>query len=228
MTDHLPDRLTDADFAELADHIQSLLARFNNLPAGDVKEDVFELLNSFDLLHREVFARWLELMERQAPHLLLALEQDFAIQTLLMLYGFIPEETVPTRPDSSVSFIPLDQLTVSPGLKQPIWLPGGHIDDIPPGTMAAKTFEDVRVLLCHIDGQLHAYHNGCIDSILPLDRGRLDGYMLTCPWHDCQYDLRTGEIQNGSGLKLEQYPVKVGEDGRFTVGFNIPKYGRTP
>jgi 3-phenylpropionate/trans-cinnamate dioxygenase ferredoxin subunit len=140
-----------------------------------------------------------------------------------MLYNFIPEETAPAQSLNS-TFIPLDQITISPGIRRPIWIPGGNLTDIPAGTFRAQKFEDVDVLLCHLDGELYAYRNACLDSILTLDRGKLEENILVCPWHNCRYDMRTGAIQNGTGLKLEKFPVKVDDQGRFTVGFNIPSY----
>jgi len=108
----------------------------------------------------------------------------------------------------------------------PVWIPGGYLDDLPPGTMRSQKFEDVDVLLGNVNGEIFALRNACLDSILPLSAGQLDGPLLICPWHGCQYDVRTGEIQNGSRRKLETFPVMVGENGRFSVGFNIPEYKR--
>ena len=223
MTDST-DRLDDADFERLAEHIRGLLETLEQLPDPKIKDDVFELLNSLDLLHREALARVLALLEAHAPHLLPQLEQDFAIRTLLMLYSFMPEAAPTAARSTRVTFIPIDHISVSPALKMPVWIPGGNIADIPSGTLRSQPFEDVSVLLANIEGEIVAYQNACLDSILPLDRGQVDEYFLTCPWHQCKYDLRTGEIQNGSGLKLEKFPVKVADDGRFSVGFNIPKY----
>ena len=64
--------------------------------------------------------------------------------------------------------------------------------------------------------------NACLTSILPLSSGHIEADILVCPWHNCRYNIRTGEIQNGSGLTLETYPVRVSEDGQFRVGLNIP------
>jgi nitrite reductase/ring-hydroxylating ferredoxin subunit len=216
-----PPRLNDTDFADLTEHIRDLLEKFEGLPFPNVKEDVFELLNCLDFLHRETLSRMLERIEMVAPALIPEFERDYAIRATLMLYNFMPEEPQAASSASS-TFIPLDQITVSPAIKMPVWIPGGNIAEIPPGTFKAKTFEDVEVLLGNLEGQLYAYQNACLDSILPLDRGQLEGHLLICPWHGCHYDLRSGEIQNGSGLKLKKYPLKVGQDGRFTVGFNIP------
>ena len=218
-----PPRLNDADFAGLTEHIQKLLEKFEGLPLPKVQEDVFELLNCMDLLHREAFSRMLERIETAAPELIPEFERDLVIHMVLMLYNFLPEESEPLH-SPNATFIPLDQLSISPAIKMPVWIPGGRVAELQPGNFRAQKFEDVDVLLVNLEGELYAYRNACLNSILPLDRGRLEGNILICPWHNCRYDLRTGEIQNGSGLKLEKFPVKAGADGRFAVGFNIPKY----
>ena len=123
------------------------------------------------------------------------------------------------------TFIPLDQIGVAPAIKMPVWIPAGKVRDLPPHTMRRQRFEDEELLLCRVDDQIFALQNACLDSVLPLDRGTLDGYILNCPWHGCQYDIRTGEIQNDSGLRLASYPVQV-EGERFFVGFNIPEHMR--
>ena len=46
--------------------------------------------------------------------------------------------------------------------------------------------------------------------------GRLEGCVLTCPWHGWQYDVRTGENEFDRALKLETYEVVV-EDGEVKV-----------
>lgn len=220
----LPPRLNDADFEKLTEHIEGLLKKFEDLPLPRVREDVFELLNCLDFLHREALTRLVELIETKAPQLKLDMANDFAIQTLMMLYSFVPQEPEPPSTSSRAVFIPIDQITVSPAIKQPIWLPAGNQADIPPGTFKARKFEDVEVLLCNIDGEIFALRNACLNSILPLSSGHLEGHILVCPWHQCRYDVRTGQIQNGSGLKLETYPVKSGPDGQLRVGFNIPNW----
>ncbi len=219
-----PPRLSDADFEKLTEHIERLLKNVEDLPLPKVREDIFELLNCLDFLHREALTRLVELIEAKAPQLKRHMANDFAIQTLMMLYSFVPEEPESPSPASHSVFIPVDQISVSPSIQQPIWLPAGNSADIPPGAFRAKKFEDIDVLLCNIDGKIFALRNACLDSILPLSSGRLEGYILVCPWHQCRYDVRTGEIQNGSGLKLETYPVRISDDGRLQVGFNIPKW----
>ncbi|GAB4436767.1 MAG: hypothetical protein Kow0031_18540 [Anaerolineae bacterium] len=215
---------TDEDYGELTLHIQERLDQLQQLPHPQVRDAMFDLLNSIDMMHREAFVRLLLLIQRDAPEVQSRLEADVVIRSVLALYELLPDDSPPVEPPAPGTFIPLDAISVSPRLKEPIWIPGGHVNDLPPGSLRAQKFEDVEVLLCNVGGEIFAYRNACLDSILPLSSGTLDGAILTCPWHGCRYDARTGEIQNSSGLKLERYPVRLLDSGKFTVGFNIPKH----
>lgn len=218
---------SDDDYVELTLHIQNLLDQLERLPQPQIKEMVFDLLGGIDMMHREALARLLILSQQHAPHLLKVLEQDVVIRSVLALYELIQlEEIQPAQPAGQVIFIPLDQVGVSPTIKMPVWIPGGYLADLPPGNMRSQKFEDVDVLLVNVEGGIFALRNACLDSILPLSTGQLEGTILICPWHGCRYDIRTGEIQNGSGRKLETFPVTVADHGRFSVGFNIPPYQR--
>ncbi len=210
---------TDDDYGELTLHIQDRLDQLQQLPHPQVRDAMFDLLNSIDMMHREAFVRLLLLIQKDSPDVLPQLEEDVVIRSVLALYELIPDDAPPPAP---ATFIPLEAISVSPGIKEPIWIPGGYAADLPPGSLRAQKFEDVEVLLCNVEGRIFALRNACLDSILPLSSGALDGHILTCPWHGCRYDVRTGEIQNGSGLKLDRYPVRLLDTGKFTVGFNIP------
>lgn len=211
--------LTDASYERLAHRLQELIEQVEQIPFPQVRDLTFELLRGLDALHREALTRLLELLEAEAPDLLPHLEADYALRTLLMLYEFIPPDETPADPRGD-GFVPLEQVDVLEVFKRPIWMPGGHIDDLEPGALTAKTFDEVSVLLCRIGDEIFAMHNVCTRSILPLASGMLDGYTVVCPWHGCRYDLRTGALE-GEGQAAETFPVRIGEDGRFSVGFNI-------
>ena len=217
-------RINDADYAQLTEHIQGLLANVEELPFPKVKEEMFDLLHCLDLLHREALTRLVELIAHHAPQLQSEIDKDYALQTVLMLYGFVPVEEQP-RPSAGISsFIALDQIGVMAPIKMPVWIPAGNLADLAEGQLLKRSLEGEDVLLCRVAGEMFALQNNCLDSILPLDRGRLEGTILHCPWHGCQYDIRTGEIQNGSGLRLKQYPILLGEAGKMRIGFNIPAH----
>ena len=114
-------------------------------------------------------------------------------------------------------------ITVPPPMTMPIWIPTGNIAELQPGALRAAKIERREVLICRVGDELFGLDNHGMDSILPLDRGVLTGYLLRDPWHHVDYDVRTGEIQDGSKLSIETYPIVIGKDGKFRIGFNISK-----
>jgi toluene monooxygenase system ferredoxin subunit len=72
------------------------------------------------------------------------------------------------------------------------------------------------VFLIKLDGQVYAYENRCAHRELPIGTGRLEGYVLTCPVHEWQYDIRTGHGVNPDGARLRSFPVKV-ENGEVLI-----------
>jgi toluene monooxygenase system ferredoxin subunit len=72
------------------------------------------------------------------------------------------------------------------------------------------------VFLIKLDGHVYAYENRCAHRELPIGTGRLEGYVLTCPIHEWQYDIRTGHGVNPDGARLRSFPVKV-ENGEVLI-----------
>jgi nitrite reductase (NADH) small subunit len=73
------------------------------------------------------------------------------------------------------------------------------------------------IALAHFDGAFYATQHDCLHLQGPLGEGRLDGHVLTCPWHGWQYDVRTGENEFDRAIRLQTYEVRV-EDGEISVG----------
>ncbi len=220
--------MDDFRYDQLVQEINEQLAELEALPDSALKERIFQLLQNLDLLHREALERILKLVGTRSSTVTALMKKDFVIQTLLMLYGYVPPEAIPNPSVNDGTFIPVEAIKMGNPRqpRQPVWVPAGRIQEIPAGTVKAKKIEGIDILLCRVKEAVYAIQNLCLDSVLPLQMGKLGGYLLTCPWHGCQYDVRTGEIQNGSGLKLETYPVQINEQGRIVVGFNIPEHVR--
>ena len=68
----------------------------------------------------------------------------------------------------------------------------GNVSELKNRQLYAKELAGENVLLCKIDQKVFALRNACLDSVLPLQFGTLEGYHVTCPWHGCRYDLRNG------------------------------------
>lgn len=213
-----PHRFSDEEYGRLVGEVQRLMEKAGQIPYEDVQKFVFDLLQNLDGLHREALTRLFTRVEAEAPALADALAADPAVHTLLTLYDLGPG--IPEPPPKG-SFVPLDEVDILEVFKRPIWLPGGRVEDLEAGTVAAREFEGVRVILCRVGDEVFALRDACVDSVLTLQQGTLDGHTLVCPWHGCRYDVRTGQREGDPGGRVPTFPVQVGENGRFAIGFNV-------
>lgn len=214
-----PHRFSDEEYGRLVKDLQRLMEKAGAIPYPDVQEFVFDLLQHLDGLHREALVRLVAHAESESPGATGRFARDPAVRALLALYDLGPD----AGPDvtESPGFVPLDDVDILEVFKRPIWLPGGRVEDLEPGTLMAKTFEGVGVVLARVGDEVFALRDACVDSVLTLQQGHLEGHTLVCPWHGCRYDVRTGERGGGSGARVQTFPVQVGESGRFAVGFNV-------
>lgn len=80
------------------------------------------------------------------------------------------------------------------------------------GERRCFTLEGRRVFLIKLDDRVYAYENRCAHRELPIGTGHLDGYVLTCPSHAWQYDIRTGHGVNPDGARLRPFAVRIEDD----------------
>jgi len=92
------------------------------------------------------------------------------------------------------------------------------------GTYVAVYPKGLSVLLVRVDGELHAVATKCAHMACPLEGGKLEGAVLTCPCHDWRFDVRTGRFLDAPELGLTTYPVKV-EDGKVLVEVEVAGSG---
>jgi 3-phenylpropionate/trans-cinnamate dioxygenase ferredoxin subunit len=94
-------------------------------------------------------------------------------------------------------------------------------DDVPEGGMIAIDHAGTPVLLAKIEGRVWAMHNVCSHAGAPLNEGSL-GFegpcLVTCPWHDAHFDVRTGAVHQDTSwaTDLPSYPVQL-QDGDVWV-----------
>jgi 3-phenylpropionate/trans-cinnamate dioxygenase ferredoxin subunit len=68
------------------------------------------------------------------------------------------------------------------------------LDEIPLGAMKPVRLGGLALVLCNVDGEIHAVEDNCSHQHYPLSRGELDEHMLTCDWHGACFDVRSGEV----------------------------------
>jgi nitrite reductase/ring-hydroxylating ferredoxin subunit len=91
-----------------------------------------------------------------------------------------------------------------------------RVEDVPPGSVVHVTAGEEEIALAHMDDGFYATQGLCLHLKGPLGEGRLEGAVLSCPWHGWQYDVRTGLNEFDHAIQLRTYEVRV-EDGEIQV-----------
>ncbi len=90
------------------------------------------------------------------------------------------------------------------------WTPVADLAELPPGTAKVVYFGGEQVALFNVGGELYAIGNRCSHANGPLADGQVEGAVVTCPHHDSQFDLKSGEPLRGpAGRPLPVYQVRV-------------------
>jgi len=84
--------------------------------------------------------------------------------------------------------------------------------DLWAGEMLGVCLDGRRILLIHVDGEIHAYEDRCAHLGVALSGGRLEGCVLTCAAHEWRYDARTGRGINPKTAALRRFPVRIEGD----------------
>lgn len=69
--------------------------------------------------------------------------------------------------------------------------------DIFEGGIAGVELNGESIAFCKYSGKIYAVSRKCGHLNAKLDKGTLNGYILTCPLHFAQFDITTGEALIG-------------------------------
>jgi 3-phenylpropionate/trans-cinnamate dioxygenase ferredoxin component len=85
--------------------------------------------------------------------------------------------------------------------------------DLAPGQMKWVAVDRERVVLANVEGVFYALRDVCGHRQAPLSRGKLSGYLIECPLHFAQFDVRTGELVSGPvSTAVQTYEVRIEGD----------------
>jgi nitrite reductase/ring-hydroxylating ferredoxin subunit/uncharacterized membrane protein len=74
------------------------------------------------------------------------------------------------------------------------WTAVIRADQVPEGGTAKATVEGRNVLLYKKSGRVHAMEDTCTHAGGPLSEGKIEGDVVTCPWHGSQFRLTDGAV----------------------------------
>jgi nitrite reductase (NADH) small subunit len=85
------------------------------------------------------------------------------------------------------------------------------VREVPRGTCKVIQAGGKTIALFNIDGAFYAVDNACTHRGGPLGEGRVDGTVVTCPWHGNRFDVTTGRVITGTRA-VTTYAVHIEGD----------------
>jgi 3-phenylpropionate/trans-cinnamate dioxygenase ferredoxin subunit len=96
------------------------------------------------------------------------------------------------------------------------WVDAAGIEQLPEGGRRLLRPAGREIALFNVQGCLYAIDDSCPHAGGSLVIGPLDGTTVTCRAHGLRFDLASGCMRGGAGLRLRSYPVRI-EQGRIEV-----------
>jgi nitrite reductase (NADH) small subunit len=75
------------------------------------------------------------------------------------------------------------------------FVPVCKVDDVPEGEARQFKVNGTEIALAHVrGGDCYAIGGRCTHLRAQLGKGKLEGTVLTCPWHGSQFEVTTGKL----------------------------------
>jgi nitrite reductase/ring-hydroxylating ferredoxin subunit len=86
-------------------------------------------------------------------------------------------------------------------------------DEIQANKLFSTTINGTRLLLSRVDGTVHAVVDRCPHLGMPMRKGKIEGNIVTCPFHGSTFDIVSGENQDWvtgvMGKPMPQWACKM-------------------
>lgn len=89
------------------------------------------------------------------------------------------------------------------------WTYVAALDEIPQKDIKVFLVSGQSLLMSRDDAQVVCYHNSCAHLGMPLDMGKLEDGILTCPYHAFRFALNSGECLTAPEVQLHSVAVRV-------------------
>ncbi len=89
--------------------------------------------------------------------------------------------------------------------------------DIKNGQTKALDVKGKRIAIINFNSKFYGIDALCTHAEGPLEDGEVKDFVVTCPWHGSQFDIRTGKVNLGPAIdSINIYEVKI-ENGEVFV-----------
>jgi len=204
------------EYGQILTQLDKLMQDAEQISDVDNKVLLYQVLQYFDSIHREPLSRIFQAVEDH-PEIKDKMLKDPTVSKLLSLYDLVQEKADHKRDNQNVVHVSEEEVTIMTIPKKKDWLELGDYNKLEANKLYPKNYQKVNFLISRIGSEVFAIQNQCDGSFLPIDKGTVEDHHITCPWHGCKYDLRTGKAVDNSDKKLETYPVEIEESGLLKV-----------
>ncbi len=93
------------------------------------------------------------------------------------------------------------------------FLPVARSSEVPPGYALSFRVDERRILICNVNGELHAVEDRCTHDDWPLGDSRMRGTLVECPRHGARFDVTDGSVRALPARRaLTRFPVRMVAD----------------
>ena len=89
------------------------------------------------------------------------------------------------------------------------WTRAIKVADVPEGDIKCIDLEGHSLLLSRFDQRVTCFENACSHLGMPMDMGSVANGVLTCPHHQFEYSLESGECLTAPEVQLQTHAVRV-------------------
>ena len=87
-------------------------------------------------------------------------------------------------------------------------------DDFEEGKLLKTEVDGKSIVLGQVNGKIFAMDSVCSHQNGPLEEGLLEGYNLTCPWHQGIFDIRDAKASSQTNWVTDLTAYKVTVDDK--------------
>jgi len=95
------------------------------------------------------------------------------------------------------------------------WIFAINENELNDGENKPLLLEGTAILLARQEGNFYAMSNKCPHMGCPFSKGTMEGFIVKCPCHDWEFDIRNGEFLTASEIKNHVYDTKISEGQVF-------------